>query len=289
MQQSIRRLAQSDFHVVPSPDHPLLLSGPDILVGGDGKLTAIFIVRKSTVTSALRGRITAARLALPDNARLIAVGDQPPQGRAGLIDLLRHFDEVLLSDRNLEKNIAIFCTSDAMPKTKRELTETKRIQAIRFATLWQIALLRGKHDLKGDGPGSVIETFRSRELNERRPASHSKSRRLNTVDVGGSTVAALPQNAETLENLRAFLNTGLPRMFTLDDGTPYTNEELPPSILLSTNMPVVRHDPEKAVRAAAFGGWVTAQPTNSNDIEELIARTRISLKRRMYERTSRKN
>src|ERR1700761_7904383 len=73
LSQLLHRELSDKFLVVPNPDHPLLLRGPDILVVGDRASTAIFmplaIERHSE--ELLRSRLILSRLALPPYVRCI--------------------------------------------------------------------------------------------------------------------------------------------------------------------------------------------------------------------------
>lgn len=43
MGRLLQREWDSSYIVVPGPDHPLLIEGPDALVGGKGGVLAIFV------------------------------------------------------------------------------------------------------------------------------------------------------------------------------------------------------------------------------------------------------
>ena len=61
----LARQLRGSVQIAHQPDHPYLLMAPNVLIGGDGKLTGIFFLRRSTSASELAARISAARLALP--------------------------------------------------------------------------------------------------------------------------------------------------------------------------------------------------------------------------------
>src|SRR5690242_2845501 len=69
----LRRELNSRFVTVPHPDHPFLLRAADILVGGEGNLSALFIPTRSEVNEPdlLRSRLILNRLALPPHTRCL--------------------------------------------------------------------------------------------------------------------------------------------------------------------------------------------------------------------------
>lgn len=278
---SLQRALGSEYRVVARPDHPLLISGPDLLIGGSGRLTAIFIVRRSTVATTLRAKIAATRLALPVTARLIGLGED--YGRPSLFHVMSNLDEIIRNSR-AEKALAAYSSSDAQPITNTDtLNEIKLVHGIRFATAWQISILRQRHQLEIRNPNEVIENLRSRHAQE---VSRNTRGKPNRVELDHSTVAVLPE-AGVSSRFRAFVDTELFARFTLDNGVPYTSGDLSPSVLLASQAPAFKSDSEKPVRAAAFGGWITAQPTTAQDIEDLIARATSITKKRVYERSQR--
>src|SRR5690349_16920357 len=59
---------------VSSPDHPLLLRGPDILALIDGELTAYFVIGQRT--RQVISRVVLSRLAYPPGTSFVAVLDR---------------------------------------------------------------------------------------------------------------------------------------------------------------------------------------------------------------------
>jgi hypothetical protein len=80
------------FVVLARPEHPYLLAPPDLLIGGEGLLTAVFSPKVAEARSPrlLRARLIAGRLALAEHARCILL-------------LTREFDvSELVSPRDFE-------------------------------------------------------------------------------------------------------------------------------------------------------------------------------------------
>jgi hypothetical protein len=73
--------------------------------------------------------------------------------------------------------------------------------------------------------------------------------------------------------------------FVLDAGVPYTLVPDVLDLLLVEDWPSGRFDPEKPVRAAAFGGFITAMASPVEQITKLIDRARQIMRKRLRERT----
>jgi hypothetical protein len=73
--RSLTRQLSGEYFVVPRPDHPELLSGPTVLIGGPGGLTAIYRIGRHSPTHELRSRVIAAKLALPAHTRFIGIAE----------------------------------------------------------------------------------------------------------------------------------------------------------------------------------------------------------------------
>jgi hypothetical protein len=301
--------ALSDFYVVPRPDHPLLSSPPDILIGGAGKLTAVFLISKSTKRASLQARLIAARLALPPTTRMVAI--LPQDFPSPLNYVLENFDEVQPYSVN-SQSLPRYCKGDSTPKAdKKELQAVRAWHSASYSTAFQIAALRRKHEIKTTPADKVVEDLRTRyQLSDETfaieyrasPIRIDKTNRslvrveknkirdyskryetTNTAEVRGSTVATLHSNQSRSNGLRAYWQKGLDSSFNLDTGVPYPNRFKQPSILLVDAWPTIKHDPEKPMRTAAFSGWIMASPSTTEDIEELITRSQSIIAKRRTE------
>jgi len=95
--KQLSRELENQFVVADRPDHPFLLMQPDVIVGGLGLLTALFIPSASELTSPqkLLARLTLSRLALPAHTKCLLIID--PEKPVGKIndEAPRHFHETL--------------------------------------------------------------------------------------------------------------------------------------------------------------------------------------------------
>jgi hypothetical protein len=276
---TIQRSVGSGYYVVPKPDHPLLLVGPDLLIGGEGKLTAVFFIRKTYKLRELKARIIACRLALPVRARVIALCDPDitvPENR-----LMQNFDEIISVHRSIAALVQ-YSTSDAeVIVDKKAMLEMKRIQTILFSTALQISTLRRQHESAIQTSDRVLNELRAKRDIPESGERNAKSAR--TLNINGSNVSTLPGGATMLRRLTQAWTSGMTERFSLDTGVPYADTNSQPSILLAEDWPTIKHDPEKPLRSSAFSGWILAQPTSSDDIALLIERAQFITRRRMYE------
>ena len=96
----LQKILGDKIIIVPRPDHPVLLSSPDILVGGNGKLTAIFCISRSTKSSFLKAKLVSARLAFPVTARMIAIFEK--NVTPSMKELVSNFDEIQMYNSSCE-------------------------------------------------------------------------------------------------------------------------------------------------------------------------------------------
>ncbi|MFN9470011.1 hypothetical protein [Acidovorax sp.] len=259
------------FYVVGRPDHPMLLSGPDILIGGEGKLTAVVSVRKHEATTRLLARITAARLALPPQTRLLAIVAEDavvPQWVMG------NFDEVA-DPRRAWQTVRRYAASDASPRGDLgALKENKRRHSEKFAFALRLATLRSKHELDTVAPNVVMQELAQVNQELQRHSENALRLRRPMAQVQGSVVASISARGKPMEQLRTLCDASFTHAYQLDTGIPYEKPDANLNILLIEDWPIVRFDPEKPLRSAAFGCWILAKSSGSSDIANLIERSR---------------
>jgi len=269
------------YLLAPRPDHPYLLQAPSLLIGGEGKITAIFILGKTASEATLSARLTASRLALPPTARVVALlTANTPEPK---LQVQRNFDEIFRL-RNGSQSLAHFVQSNAEPRAKlKDLLAAKRLHSVRWSAATQVTTLRRKHQNPSVSAHGLVEEL-GLQQNEASPQSATTRRRASAVFLHGSQVRALPSGRALIPSLRDAWERGLRSTYTLDDGVPYSDEHTPPSLLLVDSWPDVPSDPEKPFRVAAFSGWVMASPESLQDIHQLVERTQDFLRRKLYER-----
>lgn len=278
LSQLLIRNLGSGYVVVAGPDHPDLLVGPDILIGGGGRLTALFCISKATRRRVLQARVVAARLALPASARFIAFVEPDANPSENLAR--NGFDDVLgtFQTNDLER----LC---AMPKPDshqvHEIKSVQRRHAAFYSAVLQIIELRSRHELIPTNSRELINRLNiSDELPNSQESSSGDRIRGARATVDQTTVAALsgPQSP-TSSRLISVWSEALSGDFALDMGVPYFGR-LQPRVLLVESWPRHRYDPLKPVRAAAFSGWLMAIATTPDDIRALVRRSIRAIARR---------
>lgn len=269
----LRRELDRAFQVVARPDHPMLLSGPDLLIGGDGKLTAVLFIGKSESDNGLLARITATRLAMPSNTKLLAF---TPDDKNPSAPVINNVDE-LAGSRSVWQVIARYSTSDAYAKANRkDLSEMKRRHVEKYSFALLLSTLRRRHELPAVSAEAVIAELSIAESKNVFAPTQSPILRLRrpATEVMGTHVASLTSSRRPLQQLRTICDAGLNDGYILDTGVPYQRPDSHLSVLLVENWPTIRHDPDKPVRSAAFGCWIMARSSGAHDIYRLVERSR---------------
>lgn len=272
-----------EFTVVSNPDHPELLSGPDILIGGNGRLLAAFVIRRSTSKRDLEARVIATRLALPASAQMLAIVDPDSSYEPEF----EGFDEQI--DWANDQDIAELARA-GRARNVSDLAEVQRKHHIFYSTILQVAMLRRRHEVAPSSPSAVVAQLHDRstqpesDVNVGRWRKNSPNwpRHANSAFVSGSRVSDLPGSPESSarRRLMPLWSAALRDSFVFDTGVPYP-VDLAPRILLVSTWPEPRYDPNKPVRAAAFGTWLMAIATTVEHVEALTTRTLDVLKKRL--------
>lgn len=281
-----------DFVVAPSPDHPELASGPDLLVGGRGRITAVFRVGRYTSPRLLEARVIATRLAFPAESCLAAMVEREVEPPRHLAE--QGFD-VVLGDRQTRDLIRL-CTNGVSDDNNRlkQLQQVQKKHDIEYSTILQIAELRQRHKLRPKSARNVIANLRNRQrlvdgllqegqrsvaedrIGRERPHRWRHKSRADSMraTLRQTTVAALPisPSGSTAFGLRTLWCEALSDDFKLDRGVPY-QLAFRPRILLVEVWPTDRFDPCKPTRVAAFSSWLMAIATTAEDIEALVDRS----------------
>jgi hypothetical protein len=87
LERTLRRELPSSYLIVSGPDHPLLLRAPDLLVAGEGKLSAVFIptAHERRNPEDLRARLILSRLALPRDTRPILIVESEAEAVSNIL------------------------------------------------------------------------------------------------------------------------------------------------------------------------------------------------------------
>ncbi len=245
----------SDFVVAAVPDHPLLMRGPDFLIGGDGLLTAVFSPSQAEQRDhrLLANRLMLSRLAMPAHTRNILLLADEPQGLSAS-GFSNDFAAVFeWQDRGEINKIARDSRFKGLQKEIPE--EIRRAARRQFSDVMQIT--------------SVM-----RYLDEKRTYEYVDSE--NNIKGGISfpekNIASIELGKRKIDskNVSALINKQVNESYVLDSSVPYPSQNLYYGLAIVQNLPEFRSDPDKLIRAAAFGGWAIISERQRNAAPDLL-------------------
>jgi hypothetical protein len=244
----LKRALSNEFVVVPSPDHPLLLRGPDLLVGGRGGITAILCptAQERAKPNLALARFALARIALPSHARFVLIADDKDEPVAEL--LVRDVGAVISLHSGRERAELSAIAQNPSRLKQAIIPEKLRMQAHeRFSVTYRVSRAARR-------PARRISPFVFTEF------STTSSRK----------VVGRPRDFARLSLV------GSERSYRVDNGIPYATGE-PSAPVVAEKLPIFPGDPDKYARANAFAGWaITAgeQPEENRLMEILDRKTR---------------
>ncbi|MCW5716050.1 MAG: hypothetical protein KIT43_16175 [Bauldia sp.] len=245
----LRAALSSEFAVAVSPDHPLLFRSVDLLIGGPSGLTAVMMrsAAEKRRPSAFTARLTLNRAALPNYTRFIyAIGDSKSD-----LDYERsqtgHFDFIIeLNRRSTMKELVLV----AEERQSRSPTRSKPNSEIitRFSDTYRL---------------SRFLLQRGRRVSRTRYSSKDPQ-----VDDWGIEFAVF-DDAPTISAIAELALVRTERWFILQGTAAVPSNEFAGAAVVPS-VPTYRNDPGKAVRAAAFAGWVFV-PMQSTLLREEVS------------------
>src|SRR6185437_8874872 len=140
------------FLVVVRPSHPYLVAPPDVLIGGEGLLTAVFSpsANERRAPLLIRPRLVGARLALPENTRCILLsprgflGDTADQS-SGQQSLRYDFDAVV-AEESYRQLAEIAASNDVRMTRPSELEKVRLENAARSAIALSLSEIARSRD-----------------------------------------------------------------------------------------------------------------------------------------------
>ncbi|WP_294202868.1 hypothetical protein [uncultured Sphingomonas sp.] len=223
------------------PDHPLLMDGPDLLIGGSGGLTAIFFLKRSERGDRpdFERRFALSRFALPEGTRSVfVIRSEADEKFANKTPVT--FSEITdWRNRGIIRRIAADrdFNGDQAPIDKGAYQGVRQ----RFSDVYQVSKLfddpEDRRARRMIGPAmsatSTVDTPPPGILREER-----------TFDARGSEIRKVIEEASSAS-------------FTFDDNTVILKHGAPYGLLVANIEQRFRGDPAKVIRAAAFAGWAT--------------------------------
>lgn len=245
----LQRELESSYIIVSGPDHPLLIEGPDALIGGEGGMLAIFMLKakERARPDRLEVRFILSRLALPPDTRHVLVLEEAMQ--VGTVEgLSRNFATVLGWDRR--RDLAKIARDKEFVGEQRMLPPevaafvqhryADALQATRVLQWMNRSYEREKFDEQYPEPS------RRRRKPEKTPFERLAP---------GVLFTSFGQGAPDSAAVRSLADQTTLAGFSLDNGVPYPTREDDYGLALIDRLPEYRGDPDKLIRAAAFAGW----------------------------------
>lgn len=248
-----RRLRQQlggDFVVVPAPDHPFVMRSVDVLVGGRSGLTAFVMAsaEERRRPELLASRVTLNKVALPPETGFVFVEDNGDLD----FDMGARFAETLRSnERSFLKDAVTIIQRSAQSLQKHGSEKMRQISQARFASTYRVARLLNARRSSHDG--------------ERVLSRWGANLSFDTVRSVPSAYASRPISTRSLIGLTV---RGVDRWYDVTADQPVPTEATA-GLVVAPGYPRPRNDPDKALRAAAFAGWIIAPDSSVRSAEEL--------------------
>jgi hypothetical protein len=232
--QDLARKLPSGFIISRNPDHPFLLQGPDLLIGGQGKITAIFLpsAAERRNEQRLRARYALNRVALPAHTKCLLVVDGKDEVFSGLFPV---FDEVFHWEERM--TLLAVLNTDSKRTVPRETSIAAQKQFSNAIAVTELMQRIDRSGFEGDFPPVI------------------KGRPRKEVDwIEGVEVAYMRGGRFNAAVATDLIIERANREIGLDAGIPYYHNTKP-SIAVVPDWPIYPSDPLKVVRAAGFAGW----------------------------------
>ena len=271
--RSLAKLFQdlpTGFVAAVRPDHPLLFRAADILVGGLGLMTALFVptAAERRNPSLLTTRFVLNRLALAPHTRHVLVIERGDERLAGQLE--HHFDAVV--EWNDRENVTRL-SQDREFRSCHEELPPETVAAVRqqYADALQITHTMRWLDERRQR-GTRQDGSLDAQLDTKSRSKPSLER--DDIIMGDDRVpiARFTAGRVTSAAILEIVNDQTERLYDLDSGVPYRNLHVLPGMAIVETLPIYPSDPDKVVRAAAFGGWALVRQDQERSVPRLAHR-----------------
>ena len=303
MHRALPELLPEHFVVVLRPDVPNLLRGPDLIIGGEGRLFAIFKFQAAEQQSPdrLLVRLALARLALPRHTLCVLLW-RPERTDGENAAIATHFHSTI-SDDSPAVLVDHVLNSDVGTRTQRIPGDIQGRQYKRAAALmslssnWLREAFPGRlseetsqaHErLVQDGdlvaprmvrsPSDLLEAIHPSTREHYRPVRTRSWFRgtetvFRTLVEHENVILGAASGARLTARLARFNERLLLRTADLDSGVPYPRP-MTQNLLVVDRVPKHRLDPMKAIRAACFAGWSPIGPPQLARLDRTLEQLR---------------
>lgn len=268
---SLKKNLSGDFLIIKDPDHPYLISPPEILLAAPERLLAIFIIKSFEASSPYRliSRLVASKLALPQSTLCILVSST----KSILSDhqIENSFDDVL-EESEILHYCHKFVEKRPIKRWKPVPTEIRQNHFLRTNILLDESQKHLKQKKTKENIdqvfNSLIENYNYHRIvktMENQNLFHSKSfYRHNLHNISYAYVKQRKGRSLKLAH-RSLFSIGM--RYVIDNGIPCPHEH-GFSLLLVDDFPSSKYDVWKYVRSAAFCGLTLIFPDKMSIIHK---------------------
>lgn len=277
----LRQELSSKFLVVPTPDHPLLIRGPDVIVSAVRSIFAIFTpsARERHSHLLLKSRLILCRLALPPHARCVLVIEAGDEFLGQLFT--NDFAEIIKWSAR-SRIIPIIENSNFVGRHRDIPTDIAKETQVRFgnamSVMRTVAGLSHRPFSAAFGDEGYIEAFENRPVSGIRLPSRRPTISRDTVDLEGVAFSEMSDIGADTTTVRNLVDDQAAHVYSLDNGIPYTTEEATGMAVIN-DWPIGYRDPNKLIHAAAFAGWAFVLDKNRNELRRFARRLKYGYER----------
>jgi hypothetical protein len=296
--REVRRQVSNRFTLVAYPDHPYLLEPPELLIGGEGLLTAVFVPKADEMRrpALLQSRLIASRLALPIETRCVLLRPlsvKPQFEVANFAEATQNFDALIQSDNqtrrlgdmvqdgsirfrypeNLERQRLLNATRSALALTLTGLGRR------RTASMPSTSLAAVDAGAMADAVGRVAGQSLASATGALPADGRRRGSLLQTFRRGSQTLMSARSDRRGRALSLAVRASALDQ-FGLDNGVPYSRSAPLPMVFPDEDVTeFVSY--EKLVRAASLVGLVIGPAGQPQLIESFLELEAIARQRRL--------
>lgn len=252
---SARSILPEGAVIAPKPDHPLLFSGPDVLVGSRGSLLAAFFAKSSEAArpKELFARLVASRLALPGHTTCVVV----LTGAEKKHNVFEQLDFAFERAIRPQEIIQVLADVPRSRDRRSYLSEVREDAYVNYAALLHV------HRLQSVREDERKVTRYDYDLPLKIGSAWHESKSIRKYD--GSLIGLKRTNTKNMlvSAIREYSIQSFNENYDLHQGIPEPKRKTL-DVATYLSLPGNGLDPEKPIRVAAFSGWLLA------DIEDVL-------------------
>jgi len=260
--------------VVPNPDHPLLIRGPDIIISIEQSLFALFTpsAEERQSPSRLKPRFVLSRLALPTHTRFLLVIE--PSGVAVAQYFSNDFADIIEWSRR-SRIVQIASNKEYTGRHRDVPAEIIGDAQLRFANAMTVMHIVARLSRRPFS-AAFAETTYGEGIATSRPPQMRRTQRVPVVnrtlaETGGVAFAEMLDFDVDASAVRELIDDQVNYSYVLDNGIPYQSGDAS-GLAVVRDWPIGHRDPDKLIHAAAFAGWAFVLEENRNELRRFARR-----------------